>query len=179
LVEDTLQAKRYSQAIFEIARQRNEFDKWRNDLQQISDLAGDSDFEFVMDNPRFTLNEKTRLLKGVVQNLGPMALNLVYLLSECNRFAIIKDIFEIFQELVNKYRGIEIASITSAVELNDSEISQITESLSKSIGKKIIPDLLVDQNIIGGLVIRAGGKIIDGSTRNQLMVLKNEIAGIQ
>jgi F0F1-type ATP synthase delta subunit len=58
LVEDTLRAKRYSQAIFEIARERNEFDKWRDDLQQMSLLAKYPDFESVMDSPKFNLNEK-------------------------------------------------------------------------------------------------------------------------
>jgi F-type H+-transporting ATPase subunit delta len=118
-------------------------------------------------------------LRGLVQNLGPMALNLAYILSERNRFAIIEDIFEIFQELVDEYQGIERVSITTAVGLDDKEIFQIKDSLSSSIGKKIIPKVIIDKNIIGGLVIRAGGKIIDGSTRNQLMVLKNEIAGVQ
>ena len=175
MAEVTLQAKRYSQAVFEIARERNELDKWQGDLQKLAHLAQNPEFVSVIDNPKFSIEDKSKLLKSQVKDIGQMALNLAYILIHQNKFSLITAISEGYQELWNEYRGIEKAEVTTAVPLDEGEKSKLIERISALIGKKIVLSLKVDPTIVGGIIVRVGGKIIDGSTKSQLAALRSEL----
>lgn len=175
MAEETLQAKRYSQAVFEIARERNELEKWQEDLQQLTNLAQNPEFVSVIDNPKFSIEDKSALLKSQLKDIGQMALNLTYLLTHRNKFNLITAISTGYQELLDEYRGIEKAEITTAVPLDEIEKSKLIERISALISKKIVLSVKVDPNIVGGIIVRVGGKIIDGSTKSQLAALRNEL----
>jgi F-type H+-transporting ATPase subunit delta len=177
LAADILQAKRFAQAVFEIARERNELDKWQGDLQKLAQLAQNSEFLAVMDNPKFSLEDKSKLLQNQVQNIGKLALNLAYLLTGGNNFRLISAISSGYQDLLDEFRGIEKAEVTTAVPLDENEKSKLNNRISAMIGKKIVLSVKVDPSIVGGIIVRVGGKIIDGSTQSQLTALRNELAG--
>jgi F-type H+-transporting ATPase subunit delta len=176
LAEKTLQAKRYSQAIFEIAKERNEFDKWQEDLHKIAVLAQNSEFVAVMENPKFPIEEKYKLLDTRLKNSGPMARNLAYILAGKGSFDLITGIHTDYQKLLDSYRGIEQAEVTTAVPLDENERQKLAVRLGEMTGKKVIMTMKVDPAIIGGVIAKVGEKIIDGSTRSQLEALKNELA---
>jgi F-type H+-transporting ATPase subunit delta len=177
LAEKTLQAKRYSQAIFEIAKEQQEFDTWLEHLQQIAALAQNSEFSAVMGNPKIPLEEKFKILDLQLKNISPMALNLAYMLVSKDRFDLITDISIAYQQILDEYRGIEKAEVTTAVPLDEKERQKLAERLSHITGKKIIMAVKVDPDILGGMIAKVGEKIIDGSTRSQLDALKKELAG--
>ncbi len=171
----TLQAKRFSQAVFGIARERNEFDQWQTDLRRMAVLAQNGEFISVMENPKFSLADKTRLLNDQLRGFGPLALNLAYILTSKNNFSLVTDISAEYQSLLDEYRGIEKAEVITAVPLDEKEKAKLAQRLGEMTGKKVVISLKVDPDIIGGMVARVGGKIIDGSTKNQLAVLRNEL----
>jgi F-type H+-transporting ATPase subunit delta len=175
LAEKTLHAKRYSQAIFEIAKERNAFDKWQENLQKIGALAQNLEFVSVMENPQFPAEEKYKLLDVQLKNIEPLALNLAYMLTSKGVFGLITDIYADYQKILDNYRGIDKAEVTTAIPLDEKEKQQLAERLGAITGKKIILTMHIDPNIIGGVIARVGEKIIDGSTRSQLMALKNEL----
>jgi F-type H+-transporting ATPase subunit delta len=175
LVTKTVQAKRFSQAVFEIARERNEFDQWIKDLLRMAALAQNGEFISVVENPKFSFTDKVRLANDQLTGLRPLALNLVYILINQNKFALLTDIYTEYQSLLDEYRGIEKADVITAVPLDESEKAKLAQRLGDMTGKKVILNLRVDSNIIGGMIARVGGKIIDGSTKNQLAVLRNEL----
>jgi F-type H+-transporting ATPase subunit delta len=172
-----LQAKRYSQAIFEIAKERNEFDEWQRDLQQIAILAQNHELLLIMENPQFPVAEKFKLLNTQLKNLSPLALNLACILTGNGKFYLITDIYAEYRKRLDSYRGIEQAEVTTAVPLDENERQKLAERLGEITRKKIIMTARVDPGIIGGVIARVGEVIIDGSTRSQLAALKNEIAG--
>lgn len=172
----TLKAKRYSQAIFEIAKERDAFDKWQENLQNIAILAQNPEFVSVMENPKFSLEEKYKLLDVQLKNIDPMALNLAYILTSKGNFGLIIDIYAGYQEILDSYRGIDKAEVTTAVALNEKERQQLAERLSVMTGKKIIMTMNVDPSIIGGVIAKVGEKIIDGSTKSQLVALRNGLS---
>jgi F-type H+-transporting ATPase subunit delta len=178
LAEKTLQAKRYSQAIFEIAKEHNTFDKWQENLQKIVLLAQNPEFVSVMENPKFSTEEKVKLLDVQLKNTDPLALNLAYLLTGKGVFGLITDIYADYQKILDNYRGIDQAEVTTAVPLNETEKQQMAERLSQITGRKIIMTMHVDPNIIGGVIAKVGEKLIDGSTRSQLAALKNDLANV-
>ena len=170
-----LQAKRYAQAIFEIARERQEFDKWQTDLRKIVAPTKDIEFVGVMDNPRFSFGDKSRLLLSQVKDISPLALNLAHLLINKGKFSLIGDVSVAYQQLLDSYRGIEQAEVTTAVPLDEKERLRLAEHLGKLTGKKIIINPNLDPNILGGIIIKIGGKLIEGSTSGRLLALKSEI----
>jgi len=168
-------AKRYSQAVFEIALERKELDRWQTDLRKIASLSEDATFIAFLESPRFHFDDKARLLSERLSDINPLALNLVYLLIARGRLSMVGDIADGYQRLLDGYRGIERAEITTAVPLDDEDKQRLEERLGAIVGKKAVLKPEVDSSVIGGIVARIGDKLLDGSTRSQLMALKKEL----
>ncbi|HEX73716.1 MAG TPA: ATP synthase F1 subunit delta [Dehalococcoidia bacterium] len=171
-------ARRYSQAVFNIALETNELDRWQSDLRKIASLADDTVFIAVLESPKFHFDTKTRLLSERLSDIKPLALNLVYLLVSRGRLAMVSDIADEYQCLLDSYRGIERVVVATAIPLDDEDKIRLAERLSAVVGKKVVLKLKVDSSLIGGIVARVGGKLLDGSTLSKLTALKEELAGV-
>ena len=169
-------ARRYSQAVFEIALERKELDRWQSDLRKIASLSEDATFIAFLESPKFHFDDKARLLSERLGDINPLALNLVYLLVARGRLSMVGDIADGFERLLDSYRGIEQAEITTAIPLDDEDKLRLGEHLGAIVGKKVVLKTKVDSSLIGGIIARSGGKLLDGSTRSQLMALKKELA---
>ena len=175
MAENTLQAKRYSQAVFEIALEHKELEKWQSDLQEMVLLAQNEEFVSIMENPRFPAEQKSQLLGSQLNDINPLAMNLANILIGRGAFGSVVDIYSGYQGFLDQHRGIAKAKVITAVPLEEKEKQQLAERLSAISGKKIIMTVNVDPQIIGGMIAKVDGKIIDGSTRSQLAALKHEL----
>jgi len=169
-------ARRYSQAVFNIALEKNELDRWQSDLGKIARLGEDVPFTALLENPKVHFEDKARLLSEWLGDINPLALNLVYLLVARGRLSMVGDIADEYQRLLDSHRGIERAEVTTAIKLADEDKKRLEESLGAVVGKKVVLEPKVDSSLIGGIVARVGGKLLDGSTRNKLTALKNVLA---
>jgi F-type H+-transporting ATPase subunit delta len=176
LAANTLQAKRYAQAIFQIALQRKELELWQSDLNKIAAVERNVDMASAIDNPRFSFEKKSGLLKSQLKDISPLALNLAFILTNQGKFNLINEIVAAYQGLVDNYKGIDKAEIISAVPLDENEKSRLIAYLGSITGKKVVLVEKVDPSVVGGLIARAGGKIIDGSTHNQLALLRDNLS---
>jgi len=170
-------ARRYSQAVFNIALERNELDRWQSDLGKIAGLGEDATFIALLENPKVRFEDKVRLLSGWLGDINPMALNLVYLLVTRGYLSMAGDIADEYQRLLDSYHGIERAEVTTAVALDDRDRQRLEERLGAVVGKKVVLEPKVDSSLVGGIVARVGGKLLDGSTRSKLTAMKNVLAG--
>jgi F-type H+-transporting ATPase subunit delta len=170
------QAKRYAQAVFQIARQTNRFDGWMDDLKVLATLEQNRIFVQALETPNLSTADKTRLLIDRFPEVGPLAINLVGLLIGRGRLRILPGIYSEFQGLVDNYQGIERAEVITAVELNEEDKQQLQKRLSAITGKKMTLTGKVDPSLVGGLVARFDGKLLDASTRSRLETLKKEIS---
>ncbi len=168
-------ARRYSQAVFEIALETTELDRWQSDLKKVVSVVGDAAFMALLESPRFHFEDKARLLSERLRGINPMVLNLVLLLVTRGRLSIIGDIVDGYQRLLDSYRGIEPAEVTTAIPLDDKDRVKLAEHLGAMVGKKVRLKCEVDPSLIGGIVARIGDKLLDGSTRSKLMALKREL----
>ncbi len=168
-------ARRYSQAVFEIALERKELDRWQSNLRKIASLGEDATFIAFLESPRFHFDDKARLLSKRLGDINPLALNLVYLLVARGRLSMVGDIADGYQQLLDSYRGIAQAEITTVIPLDDEDKLRLEEHLGAIVGKKVVLKPEIDSSLIGGIVARIGGKLLDGSTRSQLMALKKEL----
>ena len=174
---EELQIKRFARAVFEIARERNEMDVWSRDLAKMAALAQNRPLVSALENPRFTFENKKKLLAGQLKGIGALAQNLAYVLTAGGHFHFIALVAEEYAQILADDRGIARAEVTTAVPLDDEERKRITAQLGVITGKKVTIVEKVNAEILGGMVARVEGKIIDGSTRTQLDKLKSQVAG--
>ncbi len=169
--------RRYSQAVFQIALEKGELDRWQSDLRKIAGLSEDTTLTMLLEDPRLHFNDKAKLLSERLGDINPLALNLVYLLIAKGRLSMAGEIADEYQLLLNSHRGIEEAKVVTAVPLEDEDKQKIERHLEAIIGKKVLIKPELDSSLIGGIVARIGGKLIDGSTRSRLEALKKELRG--
>jgi F-type H+-transporting ATPase subunit delta len=168
-------AKRYSQAIFEIALERKELDKWQADLSKIASLGDDATIVAWFESPKFPFDAKAKLLSERLGDINPLALNLAYLLIARGRLSMAGDIADEYQRLLDSYNGIERAEVTTAVPLDDEDETRLAERLSAVIGKKVVLKPQVDSSLLGGFIARIGYRLLDGSTSSRLAALKRTL----
>ena len=171
-------AKRYSQAVFEIALETKELDRWQSDLEMIASLSEDATLIAWLESPKFHFDDKARLLREQLGDVSPLALNLIYLLITRGGLSMVSDIANEYQRLLDSHRGIEQAEVTTAVPLDDEDKLRLEEHLSAVVGKKVVLKPEVDPSVLGGIVAKIGDKLLDGSTRSKLVALKRELAGV-
>jgi F-type H+-transporting ATPase subunit delta len=177
LANDTLQAKRYSQAAFEIALEKKELGKWKIDLQILAALAKDREFVSAIENPMFSLENKLKLLESQTKGINTYVSNLARILTGKGKFNLLTEIYSEYLLMLDSIRGVEKAEVVSAIQLDEKDLIKLAEQLGKISGKKVTLTLRVDPQIIGGMILRIGGKILDGSTRSQLAALRNHLIG--
>ncbi len=170
-------AKRYAQAVFEIALETKELDRWQADLGRMVSLAEDATLIAFLESPKIHSDDKARLLSERLDGINPLALNLAHLLVTRGRLSMMGDIADDYQRLLDSYRGIEPAEVITAVPLDEDDKQRLAEHLGAIVGKKVALKTEVDSRVLGGIVARIGGNLLDGSTRSKLETLKKELAG--
>jgi len=170
-------AKRCSQAVFEIALEKRELDVWQTDLKRIARLGEDATVTALLESPKFHFNDKAKLLSERLGDINPLALNLVYLLVTKGSFGIVSDIANEYERLLDSHRGIEHGIATTAVPLDDEDKTSLGERLGAIVGKEVMLESEIDPGVIGGIIVRVGGKLIDGSIHSKLTALKRELVG--
>jgi F-type H+-transporting ATPase subunit delta len=169
-------ARRYARAVFEIALEKKELDRWQADLEKIAALGGDAAFIALMENPKIGFEKKDKILSKLLGGVSPLARNLVYLLVSRERLSLVGEIAEEYHRLLDSYRGIEHAEVITAVPLDAADKKRLEEHLGKVVGKRIVLEASVDPSLVGGMIARVGGKLLDGSTQGRLLALKKELA---
>lgn len=170
-------ARRYAQAVFEIALEKKELERWQADLEKVMGVVGDTSFMAFLESPKFRFDDKARTLSERLGGINPLALNLAYLLVNRGKMDLIGAITDEYHRLVDSYHGIESADVITAIPLGDKDKEKLAENLGALVGKKVVLRAEVDPWVIGGFTARIGGKLLDGSTRRKLVNLKRELAG--
>ena len=174
-------ARRYSQAIFRMALEQKDLNRWQSDLRKVTTLMKDSALLSLITNPRITGEEKSQNLKLRLGDVNPLVIKLVLLLAAKGKLAALDDIAEEYQVLVDNYRGIEgteIAEVTTAIPLDNDYQLKIAQRITDIVGKPVLLRPKVDPAIIGGIIIRVGDKLIDGSIRSKLAALRKDLGGV-
>ncbi len=171
-----LVAKRYSNALFEIAKEENKVDVLLEEVQSIISILDDNkEFMSVINHPHITSEDKGRLLKETFESkVDSNIIGLFQVVLSKNREEEILSILENFVELAREYQNITTAVITTAVTLSASQIEKIVDSISKSLNKKVEYETVVDKNLIGGLKIAVDGKVFENSVRKTFEDLKKD-----
>ncbi len=170
-------ARRYAQAVFEIALEKNELERWQTDLAKVVGAVSDGDFLAALESPKIKFEDKSRFLKKRLGAVSPLAINLTLLLISRSAVGIIGEIAAEYKRRLDEHRGTKTAEIITAVPIDDKEKEKLAAKLGELVAAKVEITSQVAPDILGGVVVRVGGKLLDGSTRSKLSALKKELVG--
>ena len=170
-------ARVYAQALFDVAREKGKLDVIRDQLGQFVDvLTGDHDLQVFFFSPYFSSGEKRDGLERAISGAEPELINLLELLIEHHRMPVIFRIRSRLDELWAEENRLLEVTLTSAVKLDPKVVDRVGAEIERQTGHKIELESAVDENILGGLVLRVGNMVLDASLRNKLEKLRKEVA---
>jgi F-type H+-transporting ATPase subunit delta len=169
MAEKVTLARPYAEAIFESASQDNDVDSWSDVLGVLSQISQSKKVIEQVNNPELSDAEKVAMFTAVAKDfLNEKAVNLVKLTAENEKLDLFPEIAQMYEELKAEAKSIVEAEVISAYAVNATQKKLIIESLEKRFNKKVTITTSVDKSLIGGIIIRAGDLVIDGSVASQL-----------
>lgn len=169
-------ARRYAQAAFDIAVADGTIEQWRSELDDIASVLAESELARTFADDRIPLEERYALVDRVL-DISPKATNLSKLLVQKGRSRGARFVERAFSRMADERENKVDVDIASAVELTPEHLASIEQSLAQSIGKTIRATVSVDPGLVGGIVIRVGDQLIDGSVRTRLRRLQRQLEG--
>jgi F-type H+-transporting ATPase subunit delta len=169
-------ARRYAEAIFNLAVKQNTLDRTLEDVKKIAQLFSQRKLAYLLSEPKIAAKRKeTAIRQGLVSQVLPSSLNLALLMIQRELVPVMPRLAEELQQMVFDYKNQAIASITTAKPLDERQLSIVKQALERETGKQIIIQTRVDPSILGGVVARIGDQIIDGSVRYRLAALQQRL----
>jgi F-type H+-transporting ATPase subunit delta len=166
-------ARPYAKAIFDIAQEQGNLAGWSDQLALLAQIAAVDATRTFINNPQATDEQIESLFVSVAgDHLSPEGVNLVKLLILNGRVEVLPDIYQAYSVLRDEAESVIEAKMTTASAIDDSQKQQFAEVLQKSWGRTVKLDYDVDEELIGGAVIRAGDWVVDGSVKAQLEQLE-------
>lgn len=170
--ENITAARPYAKAVFETAQADSSQTAWSEVLGFLASVVTQEDMAAALESPALSATAKGELLIEVCgAKCGDKHRNFVNLLAENNRLVLMPEIFQLFEELRAEAESKIEATVTSAYELSAEKQTAITEALKKKLGCDVTLVTEIDKTLIGGVVIKAGDLVIDGSAQAKLNAL--------
>ncbi len=172
-----LVAKRYAKALFEVADEKKLLDEVESDLQLVLNVMKETDgFDNFIRHPKVGMDVKKDIVTKAFQNeITEISQNLLYQLIDNHRMEYIKEILFQFVLLANKARKVVDVEAVTAFELNQTDKEAIAQSLNKKFNKSVRLINVIEPSIIGGMVVKIGNRIYDGSLQAQLEMMKKKL----
>jgi F-type H+-transporting ATPase subunit delta len=174
-------AGRYAAALFELAKDQRQLDQVERDLAALAQMLEESaDLRRVVLSPVITTDDQAKAFNAILAKAGVAGLvgNFVNLIIRNRRLFALRDMIKSFRAILARERGEVSADVTSAHPLTPEQMQALADTLRTSIGKNVRIDTRVDPNLLGGLVVKVGSRMIDSSLRTKLNNLKVVMRGI-
>ena len=169
-------ARPYAEAAFDRAKETGTLDEWTGMLAFIAAVMQDSTMKSIVSNPNMTDAQISDLMLDIAgERVSDEGANFIRLLVENDRLGIVPQIAGQFEDLKSREQGILDVLVTTAFPLSDAQSGAIASALKAKLGRDIQITSIEDPELIGGMHIRAGDLVIDGSVQGQLTQLANEL----
>lgn len=170
-------AKRYAVALFQLAKEQNTIDQIENELLVVKQVfTANKELIDVLNHPKVTNETKKSIVKESFASLSQQVVNTLCILIDRHRSDIVTDVVNYFVQHANEARGTEDATVYSVRPLTDVELTSISTSFAKKIGKNSLRlQNVVDKNLIGGVKLRIGNRIYDGSISGKLERIERQL----
>ena len=170
-------ANSYARSLLELADERgvsDEVGRQVGDLQTI--LAENPSFAQFLADPAIGSDEREHLLKTVFDGkLDPLLMSFLGVMNDKGRLRLLPEVLDAFDDLLADQRGIVEVDVTVARKLAKDDLENVRQKIAGSLKKETVLHQYVDENILGGLIIRVGDTLIDGSVRKQLDEMRDTL----
>jgi F-type H+-transporting ATPase subunit delta len=176
MAEPSTVARPYAEAIFKLADAANALPNWSEMIATLAAVAADERIAAAIKDPNLAAAKVAGLFISILSGkLSGDAENLVRVLAEYGRLELLPEIRNQYEALKNEREGVVEAEIQSAFEIADAQMKDLVGRLEKKFGRKVHARVTLDKDLIGGVRVVVGDKVIDGSARAQLGALENSL----
>lgn len=169
-------ARPYAEAVFKRAKETGAAGKWSEMLRFLSVVMQDKDIAAASNNPKISRQRLTELLLDIcADRVNEEGVNFIKLLVQNGRLSLVSHIAKLYEQYKADDEGYVDVDVLTAFSFNDEQQKQFTETLEKTLNKKVHMNVAVDKSLIGGVLIRAGDRVIDGSIKGQLQQLAKRL----
>ncbi|HLR16999.1 MAG TPA: F0F1 ATP synthase subunit delta [Alcanivoracaceae bacterium] len=176
MAELTTIARPYAKAAFSYALASNSIKEWEAMLNVAAAIAEDPTMQEWLDQPALTAEQRAEGFAQVCGDaLSEEGKNLIAQLTEHNRVTLLPTLYNMFHEYVAAEENALDVELVSATELAEEQVTELVSSLKKRLNKEVRVSTSVDERLIGGVLIRAGDTVIDGSVRGKLTRLAEQL----
>jgi F-type H+-transporting ATPase subunit delta len=170
-------AEVYARALFEVANEHDVLDRVHDELGEFADaLSNDRTLQVFLFSPYFSSEEKREGVKKIVSDADERMVNFLELLAERHRMPALFRIKREFDALWAEEHKLLPVTVTSAVELDESLVDEIGKRIEEQTGRTVELSSNVDPEVLGGLMVRVGNMVLDGTVRNRLERLRKQVA---
>lgn len=170
-------ANRYAQAFFEVAEELNSCDSLYNELCEVVKVINEcEELKNAFKSPLVSKEDKKVILDKLFnESLSASTKNFLKVMIDKNRMSVLEDVKVYFKSLVNEKNNVIEGTAITAIEMTEEEIKNLEEKLSSKYNKNVTLKNIVDETIIGGVLVRLGNEEIDGTVKSNISRLKENL----
>lgn len=169
-------AERYATALFDIADERRAFDEVASDLRQLrAMLAASTDLLRLVRSPILARREQGRAITELAARAGltPLVRDFLAVVARNRRLFAVPAMIEAYLAKLAERRGEVTAEIVTAQPLSESQLGAVGDQLRRTVGRRVAVDVRVDPRLIGGMIVKVGSRMVDGSVESRLRRLQS------
>lgn len=177
-----LVSKTYGEALFELAVEEGREEEFLEEIEALKGiLDSNPDFGRLMNHPKILKEEKLQVLKEVFEGqISKELLGFLHLIVVKDRYAQIDEILSYFVDEIKKHKGIGVAYVSTACSIDEAKAKEIEERLLATTHfRKMEMHYQVEEDLIGGMVIRIGDRVVDSSVKTKLYELERQLLKVQ
>jgi len=180
-VRDTTVARSYAEALFELGERQNKHDAFVAAINALDEAAGrEPQVRAFLESPKIEVAaKKAALRRALEQQVDPLFVNFLMVVLQKRRQRLLFDIGREYLGLVDQKQGRMHVQVTLARAADGAQQEQIGKQLSAVLGKQVISHISVNPEILGGIIVRYGDRVLDGSLRRRLVSLRHRLMDVE
>ena len=176
-MRETTISRNYAEALLELARRANDPEGWGRMISEVADAVGsDATLRRFLESPRVSPATKNEVLSKAFQDRMPrLFVRYLQTLVAKRRQMLVGEIAAAYRTLLDEAEGRMHAQVTFARPVSDEQSADVARMLSKLLGAEVVPHVTIDPAIVGGVVVKVGDRVMDGSVRRRMRLLRERM----
>ena len=176
MAENVTIARPYAEAVFKLAKEQNTLAQWAKMLALLETIVKDPHVAAYVSNPNFSAEQIESLLLGICgKKLDGMGRNFVQVLTRNDRLTLLPEIRVLFEALKSEQEGVLEVKINSAFPLSKKQESELVRCLKRRYQRKVVTQLSIEPELIGGVIIAVGDHVLDATVRGKLEAMRTAL----